>query len=107
VGQRLEGVPLNNLSGQLSYAAPAGWHVATDLRWVSKSYGDPHPADNLIQNAHFVVDASADYPLSRHLTAYVQVQNLFDARYIASNSGGPPILGTPFEALGGARVSFR
>jgi outer membrane receptor protein involved in Fe transport len=107
VGQRLEGVPLHNLSGTLTYAAAKGWHVSADLRWVSKSYGDPHPADNLIQNAHFVMDASADYPLTRHLTGYVQVQNLFDERYIAANSGGPPILGTPLEVLSGVRASFR
>jgi len=107
VGERLEGVPMHNISGRLSYVAPAGWRVSTDLRWVSRSYGDDHPNDNLVQDAHFVVDLAAAYPVTHNLQAYVQIQNLLDRRYIANNAGGAPILGTPFEALGGFRVSFQ
>jgi outer membrane receptor protein involved in Fe transport len=106
VGQRLEGVPMYNISGRLAYTGPRGWTVETDLRWVSKSYGDDDPADNLIQNAHFVMDASASYPLTHDLQVYVQIQNLTDSVYIASNSGGAPILGTPFEAMGGFRLKL-
>jgi outer membrane receptor protein involved in Fe transport len=107
VGQRLEGAPMYNVSGRLAYRGPGGWIVETDLRWVSKSYGDDNPADGLIQNAHFVMDASASYPLTRSLQAYVQIQNLTDTTYIANNSGGAPILGTPLEVLGGFRLSLR
>jgi outer membrane receptor protein involved in Fe transport len=107
VGERLEGVPMHNVSGQLTYVAATGWRVSTDLRYVSKSFGDAHPADNLVQDAHFVVDLSAAYPITHNLQAYVQIQNLLDRRYIANNSGGTPILGTPFEALGGFRLSLR
>jgi outer membrane receptor protein involved in Fe transport len=107
VGERLEGVPMHNVSGRLAYRGRGGWTVETDLRWVSKSYGDDNPADGLIQNAHFVMDASASYPLTRSLQAYVQIQNLTDTIYIASNSGGAPILGTPLEVLGGFRLSLR
>ncbi len=106
VGERLEGVPMHNVSGQLTYVAPRGWQVSTDVRWVSQSYGDPHPEDNLVLNAHLVMDASASYPVTHYLRAYVQIQNLPNSRYIASNGGGAPILGTPFEAIGGLRVSF-
>ena len=63
VGERLEGVPMHNVSGHVAYQAPAGWRVATALRWVSMSYGDAHPADGQIQNAHFVMDVSGSYPL--------------------------------------------
>ncbi|MDR3472290.1 MAG: TonB-dependent receptor [Devosia sp.] len=107
VGERLEGVPMHNVSGHVAYQAPAGWRIATDLRWVSKSYGDAHPDDGLIQNAHFVMDVSASYPLTHSLQAYVQIQNLTDSRYIAQNGGGVPILGTPFEAMGGFRLQLR
>ena len=107
VGERLEGVPMHNVSGQLTYVAATDWRVSTDLRYVSKSFGDAHPADNLVQDAHFVVDLSAAYPITHNLQAYVQIQNLLDRRYIANNSGGAPILGTPFEALGGFRLSLR
>ncbi|GLQ50922.1 TonB-dependent receptor plug domain-containing protein [Dyella flava] len=106
VGARLEGVPRHNVSDSLSYAAPAGWRTSLDLRWVSASYGDAHPADNLIQNAHFIVDASAAYPLTHRLQVYVQIQNLLNRYYIANNFGGAPILGTPREILSGVRINF-
>lgn len=106
VGERLEGVPMHNVSGRVAYQSQAGWRVATDLRWVSKSYGDAHPEDNLIQNAHFVMDLSGAYQLTRNLEAYVQIQNLTDSRYIANNSGGAPILGTPFEVMSGLRLTL-
>lgn len=104
VGQRLEGVPRHHASAGLTYVAPSGWQAATQLSWVSASYGDAHPEDNLIQQAHFVVDAAAEYPLTRNLRAFVQAQNLLDRRYIANSSGGAPILGTPFEVMAGIRM---
>ena len=107
VGERLEGVPMHNVSGRAAYQAPTGWRVSTDLRWISKSYGDAHPGDGLIQNAHFVMDVSGSYPLTRDLQAYVQVQNLTDDRYIAQNGGGAPILGTPLEIMSGLRLTLR
>ena len=104
VGNRLEGVPMHNASASLTYDDSSGWQATVVLRYISKSFGDAHPEDGLIQNAHFVVDASASYPLSRNLQAFVKAQNLFDDRYIASNGGGAPILGTPFEVMGGLHV---
>jgi outer membrane receptor protein involved in Fe transport len=107
VGERLEGVPKQNVSGRLAYQASAGWRIATDLRWVSKSYGDAHPEDNLIQNAHFVMDVSGSYPLTKRLQAYVQIENLTDTRYIANNDGAAPILGTPREFMVGLHLSMK
>jgi outer membrane receptor protein involved in Fe transport len=106
-GQRLEGVPMHNASVGLTYDDPSSWQVTAVLRYMSKSYGDAHPEDGLIQNAHFVVDVSGSYPLTRYLQAYVAIQNLFDDRYIASNGGGAPILGTPFKVMSGLRVRFQ
>jgi outer membrane receptor protein involved in Fe transport len=104
VGNRLEGVPMHNASASLTYADESGWQAAAVLRYISKSYGDAHPEDGLIQNSHLVVDVSGSYPLSPHVQAFVRAQNLFDTRYIASNGGGAPILGTPFEVMGGLNV---
>jgi outer membrane receptor protein involved in Fe transport len=106
VGNRLEGVPMHNASAGLTYDDPSGWQATTVLRYLSKSYGDAHPEDGLIQNAHFVVDVSASYRLTQSLQVYANIQNLFDDRYIASNGGGAPILGTPFEMMSGLRVKF-
>lgn len=98
---------MHNAGASLTYQNPAGWQVTTIFRFISNSYGDAHPADGLIENEHFVVDLSGTYLLTEQLAVYLQIQNLFDRRYIASNGGGAPILGTPFEALGGLRVSLR
>jgi outer membrane receptor protein involved in Fe transport len=107
VGERLEGVPRHNVSGSLTYAAPGGWRVSANLRWVSTSYGDAHPDDNLKLDAHFVVDASATYPITDNIDVYSQIQNLLDRKYIANNGGGAPIYGTPFEIMSGFRVTFK
>ena len=105
VGERLEGVPRHNFAGSLAYADPAGWRASADLRWVSTSWGDAHPDDGLKLDAHFVVDASAAYKLTDWAEAFIQVQNLLDRRYVASNGGGAPILGTPFQVMSGVRLS--
>ena len=108
VGERLEGVPMHNASASLTYTSrPALGGERHDLRYVSKSYGDAHPSDGLIQNAHFTTDVSGSYQLTEQLQTYVQIQNLFDARYIASNGGGVPILGTPLEVMGGFRLKLQ
>jgi outer membrane receptor protein involved in Fe transport len=107
VGERLEGVPRHNVSGSLTYRAPSGWQATAVMRWVSTSYGDAHPEDNLKLDAHFVVDASASYPITDSLEIYTQAQNLLSRRYVASNSGGAPILGTPFEIMSGFRATFK
>lgn len=104
VGNRLEGVPMHNASTGVTYADPSGWRASVVLRYLSKSYGDAHPEDGLIQDAHFVVDLSGSYQLTKQLQAYAQIQNLFGTRYIASNGGGVPILGTPFEVMSGLRL---
>jgi outer membrane receptor protein involved in Fe transport len=106
VGHRLEGVPRHNASASLSYADPSGWQATAVLRYISKSYGDAHPADGLIQNARFVMDVSGSYDLTRNIQAFVAIQNLFDKRYIASNGGGAPILGTPFRVMSGVRLKW-
>lgn len=107
VGQPLEGVPRNRGSVSLTYAAPSGWHAFLEGQYVSVSYGDAVPGDNLIQDGHFVLNASASFPLPSGPELYAQVQNLLDRRYIAANSGGPPILGTPFELFVGIRLSVK
>lgn len=108
VGERLEGVPRHNASGSITYVAPTGWRVSADLRYVSTSWGDATGVvDNLVQGSHFVVDTSAAYPITDHIQAYVQIQNLLDRQYIANNFGGAPILGTPFEVMSGLRVSWK
>jgi len=107
VGQQLEGVPRNKGSLSLMYTAPSGWHAFLEGQYVSVSYGDAVPGDNLVQDAHFVLNASASVPLRSGFEIYAEAQNLLDRRYIANNGGGPPILGTPLELFAGIRLTLK
>ena len=38
---------------------------------------------------------------------FVNIENLFDRRYVVDNSGfNPPLFGTPFTAFAGVRMKF-
>jgi len=102
VGKQQGGIPRHRASASVTYAAPAGWRVTPQLRWLSKSWGDN---DNTLPvDSHVVVDLAASYPLTPKLNAFVQVENLFDRRYVADNSGFDlPRIGTPFSAVAGLR----
>jgi outer membrane receptor protein involved in Fe transport len=102
VGKQQGGIPRNRISASLAYTAARGWRVTPQVRWLSKSWGDN---DNTFPvDGHAVVDLAASYPVTRKLEAFVQIENLFDQRYIADNSGfEPPRLGTPFSAFIGMR----
>jgi outer membrane receptor protein involved in Fe transport len=102
VGKQQGGVPRHRFSASVTYAAPAGWRITPRLRWVSKSWGDN---DNTFPvDEHVVADLAASYPIARKLEGFVQVENLFDSRYISDNSGFElPRLGTPFSAFVGLR----
>ena len=102
VGKQQGGIPRHRVNASLTYAAAAGWRITPQVRWLSKSWGDN---DNTLPvDEHVVVDLAASYPVTRKLEAFVQVENLFDRRYIADNSGFElPRLGTPFSAFAGLR----
>jgi outer membrane receptor protein involved in Fe transport len=102
VGKQQGGVPRNRASASVTYTAPAGWRITPQVRWLSKSWGDN---DNTLPvDEHVVVDLAASYPVTRKLEGYVQVENLFDRRYISDNSGFElPRLGTPLSAFVGLR----
>ena len=53
-----------------------------------------------------VFDVSAGYRF-KGVEAFVDVQNLFNAYYIADNSGfAPPQQGTPFSMFAGLKAKF-
>lgn len=105
VGKQQGGIPRNRASASLTYAAPWGLKITPQVRWLSKSYGDN---DNTLPvDSHVVVDLAGSYALTRKLEAFVEIENLFDRRYIADNSGFElPRLGTPFGAFFGLRWSI-
>ncbi len=106
IGVQQAGVPRHRVSAGLDWAGPRGIKISPRVRYVSRTNGD---ADGLLHtDPHFVVDLAASVPVIRQVEAFVQIENLFDRRYIGTNDGfSPPLLGTPFTAVGGFRVHLR
>jgi outer membrane receptor protein involved in Fe transport len=89
----------------LSYAAARGWTLSSRIFWHDGYFSDND--QTLPIGSQLVVDVEGAYPVTRRLTAYVQVQNLLGERHIIDNAGtSAPQLETPFSAMAGVRASF-
>lgn len=106
VGVQQAGVPRNRLSAGFDWTGPRGLRFSPRVHYVARTNGD---ADGLLHtDPHFIVDLAASLPLVRHFEAFVQIENLFDRRYVGTNDGfSAPLYGTPFTALGGVRVKIK
>jgi outer membrane receptor protein involved in Fe transport len=51
-----------------------------------------------------VIDASASYPVTKHVTLFLLATNIFNEDYIADAFGG--LHGAPPQAFGGVRVAL-
>jgi outer membrane receptor protein involved in Fe transport len=103
IGVQQAAVPRHRLSAGLDWTGPRGITVSPRLRYVSRTNGD---SDGLLHTEpHFIVDLAASAPLTPQLDALVQVENLFDHRYIGTNDGfSPPLYGTPQTIFAGVRI---
>ena len=103
VDRQIADVPQNRASVSVTYESPWGLRITPQFRWLQSSYGDndhTFPVD-----AQHIVDLSAAYSLNKNVEMFVHVENLFNEHYISNNSGfNPPLRGTPFSAMAGARV---
>lgn len=105
IGRQVSYVPRNSASASLSYEGAQGLGVATRLRWADRMYGDN--VHTLPIDSYFVVDLSLSYALTRNFEPFIEIENLFDRKYIGDNSGfAPPQLGTPFTVFVGVRAQF-
>ena len=103
VGNQQGGVPRNQASASVSYTQPLGWQFFARLRWVQKFFSDN--AQTLPVDEATVVDVSAAYRFTRRLELFGNIQNLFNNKYVADNSGfSPPLLGLPFSVFAGVRA---
>jgi len=106
VGRQLGGVPRQSASASLDYGSGRnGFRGAARLRWLKKSYSDND--HTLAVDSQFIVDLSVSYSLRGRAEPFLQIQNLFDRRYVADNSGfSAPQLGTPLTVLAGMRLQL-
>jgi outer membrane cobalamin receptor len=106
VGLQVGGVPRGRANVSVSYAHSQRWRVTPQLRWIEKSYADND--HTLPVDEQTLVDLTATLAVNGKIDTYLSIENLFDAHYIADNSGfNPPLRGTPFSAYVGVRVSMR
>ena len=112
VGQQIIDVPRHKIAAGLNYTAPEGWRIGATAQfvsrtaWASPDHTDPGYPGKISADPHFIMNISASYPVWQHADAYVEVQNLFDTRYVATSysAPSPQAFGTPLEVFGGLRI---
>ena len=105
VGVQQPGVPHHRVSAGLDWTGPFGITVSPRVRYLGRTDGDPDAIYRT--DAHFIVDLAATAPLSHGLSAFLQIENLFDRRYVGTNDGfTSPLLGKPFTATAGLRMKL-
>jgi outer membrane receptor protein involved in Fe transport len=105
VGVQQPGIPRHRFSAGIDWTGPLGIKVSPRVRYLSSTNGDPD--DIYRTDAHLIADLAASAPLRRGMTAFVQIENLFDRRYIGTNDGfTAPLYGKPFTAMGGVRLKL-
>ncbi|UAJ08980.1 TonB-dependent receptor [Glacieibacterium megasporae] len=105
IGVQQPGIPKHRISVGVDWTGPYGIKVSPRVRYVSRTNGDPDAIYRT--DAHFVADLTASVPLRRGLEGFVQVENLFDRRYIGTNDGFTAALyGKPLTAAGGFRLKL-
>jgi outer membrane receptor protein involved in Fe transport len=105
IGKQQPGIPRHKVTAGLTWSGPWGLKLTPQMRYLPRSNGDS--SGQLKVDAHFIVDLAASLPVAPGIEAFAQVENLFDDRYIADNSGfNPPLRGTPLTAFAGLRLTL-
>lgn len=105
IGVQQAGIPRHRVSAGIDWTGPRGLTVSPRLRYLSRTDGDPDAIYRT--DAHLVADLSASMPVEQHLTAFVQIENLFDRRYVGTNDGfTAPLYGRPLTATAGLRLKL-
>lgn len=100
VGNQIPDVPRHAGSLALRWSSPFLLEVALRGRAQSKRYGDD--ANQLVVEAHSVLDLFVSFPVARTLEIYAQVENLLNREYVADVNVGQR-LGSPRAFFAGLR----
>ncbi|WP_242152746.1 TonB-dependent receptor [Sphingomonas sp. BAUL-RG-20F-R05-02] len=105
IGIQQAGIPRQRISASVDWTGPYGIKLSPRLRYLSRTNGDP---DGIYRtDAHFIADVAVSVPVRQGLEGFVQIENLFDRRYIGVNDGfTAPLYGKPFSAMVGARLKL-
>jgi outer membrane receptor for monomeric catechols len=103
VDRQIADVPENRASLSVTYETAWGLRITPQFRWLQSSYGDND--HTLPVDAQHIFALSSSYSINEFAEVFVNIENLFNEHYIANNSGfNPPLRGTPFTAIVGAKV---
>jgi len=105
VGVQQSGIPRHRVSAGIDWTGPLGIKLSPRIRYLSRTNGDP---DSIYRtDAHFIADLGASVPVRNGAEAFVQIENLFNRRYIGTNDGfTAPLYGKPFAAMAGVRLKL-
>ena len=98
-GQPAGGVPKNRVNFDVTWHLGGGSVVGLRARYLSEQIDE---FSGGFLDAHTVIDASVSRPIVAGLELFALGENLFNAKYIANNFGGPQ-LGAPRQWFGGIR----
>ncbi len=105
VGKQLAQVPRHSATLGASWRAPGGLTLTPRVRWLGRQFEDDQ--NLLILRAAVVADFNLSYPITPHLTLFLTVENLGNARIETGRStSGLVNTGTPRLAFGGIRAAW-
>jgi outer membrane receptor protein involved in Fe transport len=105
IGVQQPGIPRHRVSAGVDWTGPYGIRLSPRVRYLARTNGDPDAIYRT--DAHFIADLAASAPLRRGFEVFVQIENLFDRRYIGTNDGfTAPLYGKPFTAMSGVRLKL-
>jgi iron complex outermembrane recepter protein len=124
-GDRIPGVPLNRLTGQVDYNVTDKWIVGASASYQSSfyRYGDEANLTPPV-SGYFLANLHTSYQVTNQIKIFTLVNNLFNARYYTYGTFGPTdavpwpavpggvtstataVPGRPFSAYAGMTITF-
>ncbi len=124
-GNRIPGIPLNRITGQVDYNVTDKWVVGGSASWQSSFYRYGDEANLTPQlPGYFLANLHTSYQATDKIKFFALVDNVFNTRYYTYGSFGPvsavpwpqvpggvtntatAVPGRPFSALAGVTITF-
>ena len=105
VGKQVAQVPRHSATLGATWRAPGRLTFTPRLRWIGRQFEDDENA--LVLGETMVADLGATRPVTKHLTLFITLENLTNARVETGRSvDGVVNVGTPRLLLGGLRGNW-
>lgn len=95
-GNYLENSPKHKAVLSLSFYHPSIFRAEISSKYVGERYGDTDNTEDGKLDSYFMTDLKLSRDISKHMSAYVNIENLFDKKIMSSSDYEGP--GTIFRA---------